>query len=165
MISIKKKIKEYYLFIKKRFFSWKGFCILSVILTIQILSNHTSNILKEFLNVSHNIPLDSYLLQGSIYFCRFIFFLLQAFIIYEFNKKKDNDYIKHMHYKTAIFYLNESNKHKVNIAEWKEWKQSYIKFSTASLSKDYDKEDLFEQSKALKEFISIDSKIKLKLIS
>lgn len=79
--------------------------------------------------------------------------------------KKDKYYIKHMHYKTAYFFLNESNKDKVNIAEWKEWEQSFIKLSTASLSKDYYKEDLFEESKALKKFICIDSKIKLKLIS
>lgn len=30
--------------------------------------------------------------------------------------KKDKYYIKHMHYKTAYFFLNESNKDKVNIA-------------------------------------------------
>jgi len=65
MISIKKKIKQYYLIIKNKYFSSEGFCLLSIIVIIQIFSHYTSNMLKVFLMVSYSIPIDSYLLQGS----------------------------------------------------------------------------------------------------
>lgn len=149
--------------------------------TISYISELAGYTLKVFLMKSYSIPEDSYTMDLFLILCRFPFIIIQMMIIYEiyqFTKKKDksdiyeftkkidkSDIYKYTTLNTAYFYLNDSNKSKVSKAEWTQLENSIKNLYIASLLKDYNKEGLLEQNIALEKFISIDTKIKLKLIS
>lgn len=129
----KKKLIEYSLRIKDRFFTLKGLLILFIMCTISYISELAGYTLKVFLMKSYSIPEDSYTMDLFLILCRFPFIIIQMMIIYEiyqFTKKKDksdiyeftkkidkSDIYKYTTLNTAYFYLNDSNKSKVSKAE------------------------------------------------
>jgi len=88
MVLIKKKLKEYFLVIKDKFFTYKGLFIIFILCTVQLISQYTNHILRDFLIEFYPTTKDSYIIYLFLISCRIIFIILQIIILYEFTKKK-----------------------------------------------------------------------------